>query len=289
MNNALKKKITIIGGKGGMGQLFTKLWKESEVRILDKYDWDNAGVLLNDAELVVISVPINLTSEIIKKAADFISDKCILVDFTSIKTLPINTMLSYHKGSVIGLHPMFGHTIDDPHNQIIINCGGRDLGNCSWVQDSLKTIGFKIIEMPSEKHDQIMSFIQGIEHFSTFALGNFLKQHNIKPDEILNISSPIYQIKLALMGRIFDQDAKLYADIVMSDDSRIHLITQYINYLESLKSMLINKDKTNFIDSFTEVSNWMGEFTNKSQLSTDKLFSNLPEFVNSKIDIAKPS
>ncbi|MFN8788065.1 MAG: bifunctional chorismate mutase/prephenate dehydrogenase [Neisseriaceae bacterium] len=282
MNNAISKKITIIGGNGGMGQLFSKLWKEFDVWILDKDDWSNADLLLNNADLVVISVPINLTEEVIQLAAKFITKKCILADFTSIKTKPINEMLRHHSGSVVGLHPMFGHKIDDPHNQIIINCGGRDLGNCSWIFESLQSIGFKLIAMPPAKHDQIMSFIQGIEHFSTFALGNFLKQHNIRPNEILEISSPIYQTKLALMGRIFDQDPKLYADIIMSDDSRIELITQYINYLETLKNMLVNKDKESFINSFIKVSDWMGEFTSNSQESTDKLFSNLSNFVNSK-------
>lgn len=271
-----KKNITIIGGDGAMGQLFKKLWHSFNVKILTKNDWDNAKALLKCADLVVVSVPIDITIQIIKDAAKFISKECILMDLTSIKKEPLETMLHCHSGSVIGLHPMFGPTIETPHNQIIINCGGRCVTDCSWVLESLTSIGFCLVEMPAAEHDKAMGFIQGIEHFSTFALGNFLKLFDLHPEKIFNIASPIYQTKLALLGRIFDQDPKLYADIIMADESRIELITKYIDYLQELKEMLLSKDKKKFIDSFTKISKWMGNFTAKSQASTDKFLTNIP-------------
>lgn len=271
-----KKNITIIGGDGAMGQLFKRLWHNFNITVLAINDWANAKELLKDADLVVISVPISVTVQVIKDATKFISLNCILMDFTSIKKEPLETMLHCHNGSVIGLHPMFGPTIETPHNQIIINCGGRYVIDCAWVLESLTSIGFSIVEMPAAEHDKAMGFIQGIEHFSTFALGNFLKQFDLHPDKIFNIASPIYQTKLALVGRIFDQDPKLYADIIMSDESRIELITKYIDYLQDLKKMLRHHDKKEFIDSFTTVSQWMGDFTAKSQISTDKFLTNIP-------------
>lgn len=265
------KNITIIGGNGGMGRLFAKYWHNHNVKILSENDWDKADILLSTADLVVITVPIAVTEQVIKDAVAFIPQSSILMDFTSIKTLPIDVMLNNFEGSVLGLHPMFGPTIASPDNQLIINCGGRRITDYSWVLDSLHKVGFKIIEMPPEKHDKIMGFVQGIEHFSTFMLGNFLKESGIHPNEMFKISSPIYQNKLALMGRIFDQDPALYADITMSDKSRVDLIIKYIDYLQTFKELLINQDKTKFIQQFELVSKWMGEFTAESQLTTDNL------------------
>lgn len=271
MRQEIKKNITIIGGNGGMGQLFAKYWHNHNIQILSRNEWNIADTLLKNADLVVVTVPISITEKVIKDAAKFMSDNSILMDFTSIKKTSIETMLMHHKGSVIGLHPMFGPTITSPGNQIIINCGGRCVTDISWVIDSLNTCGFKIIEMSPEKHDEIMGFVQGIEHFSTFMLGNFLKESNIKPQDMFEVSSPIYQNKLALMGRIFAQDPALYADITMPDDSRINLIIKYIDYLQKFKELLINKNKAKFIELFTQVSDWMGDFTSESQLATDNL------------------
>ena len=271
-----KKNITIIGGNGAMGQLFKNYWQDYNVSILSENDWHAAPAILKDADLVVISVPISVTEQVIKDAAPFLAKECILMDFTSIKQQPIETMLRYHQGSVIGLHPMFGPTIKSPDNQIIINCGGRCITDCSWVFDSLTTMGFHLVAMVPVEHDKIMGFIQGIEHFSTFALGNFLKRFDVHPEQIFKISSPIYQTKLALMGRIFDQDPKLYADIIMADDARIDLIIKYIDYLQALKPMLLSHDKEKFIEEFSKVCNWMGEFTTKSQHATDAFLTNIP-------------
>lgn len=272
----MAKTIVIIGGNGAMGQLFQHYWQNFTVLTLDKTDWDNAETLLSQADLIVISVPINQTLQAIESAAPYIPNNCILLDFTSIKDQPITSMLNHHSGSVIGLHPMFGPTIKSPTNQVIINCGGRNLGNCAWVFESLTALGFRITEMTATKHDEIMGFIQGIEHFSTFALGDFLKKQNMHPEEIFDIASPIYQTKLALMGRIFDQDAKLYADIVMSDELRIKLIIQYIDYLQSFKELLLNQDKQSFTTLFSEISQWMGKFTSTSQAATDELLNSMP-------------
>jgi prephenate dehydrogenase len=271
-----QQSIVIIGGSGAMGQLFRNYWHAFDVRVLDKSDWDNASNILKNVDLVVISVPINITEQVIIKCADLINSDTILVDFTSIKKRPLELMLNRHRGPVIGLHPMFGPTIESPNNQIIINCGGRYLDKAKWFLNNLTELGFRLINTESDTHDKMMGFIQGIEHFSTFALGNFLLKHNMHPKKIFDISSPIYQTKLALMGRIFDQDPKLYADIIMSDKNRIELITEYIDYLESLKTMLEDQDKEKFIQDFIQIKHWMGQFTQKSQDATDKFLSGIP-------------
>ena len=104
-------------------------------------------------------------------------------------------------------------------------------------------MGFTISSMTAENHDQAMSFIQGIEHFSTFVLGSFLKSHGEHPDSLFNLASPIYQAKLALMGRIFDQDAALYADIITADAKRVALIDEYAKYFQHWINILKNKVK----------------------------------------------
>lgn len=270
-NAATGKNITIIGGNGLMGQLFSRYWTTSGaiVRSLGRNDWPNAEALLSTADLVVICVPIHDTCDIITRVCKFISPNTILADLTSIKQVIINHMLKEHTGSILGLHPMFGPTISEPNTQVIINCGGRDTEKSAWVIDSLRQIGFSIRNMSAEEHDLVMSFIQGIEHFSTFALGTFLKDKNIHPQDLFGLSSPIYQAKLALLGRIFDQDANLYADIIMSDSKRIELISQYVEHMQTWLNKIKSSQRDEFVQEFGNTSKWMGDFTHQSQLSSD--------------------
>ncbi len=276
------KNIAIIGGYGQMGQLFTKLLKPNNNIIqIGINNWHDLSV--NSLDMVIVCVPIDITLDVITKVANLISDNTILADFTSIKESPLAHMLKVHKGPVLALHPMFGPTIVSTTNQVIINCGGRDIEQSQWFIDALISIGFSIKNMSASDHDLAMDFIQGIEHFSTFILGSFLKEHEQHPDKLFNLASPIYQAKLVLMGRIFDQDPNLYKDIITASNIRINLIEKYVDYCNSW----INKLKFNnelFIQQFSETAAWMGDFTHKAQLASEQFLTE----VNKKNLFNKP-
>lgn len=284
MKHVSNMNIVIVGGNGAMGKLFHSLWLSQNhvVKCLDLSNWDEASELLTNTHLVVISVPVDTTVAVIGEVAKYLLPTTILADFTSIKVAPMDAMLKAHTGPVLGLHPMFGPTIISPDKQVIINCGGRYLDESSWIIEGFTSLGFKIVELSTLKHDEIMGFIQGLEHFNTFALGGFLRTYNVHPNDIFNISSPIYQAKLALMGRIFDQDPKLYADIIMSDTNRINLIEKYVDYLDTWVKELKNSNKEKFIQDFEETSKWMGKFTHDSQIASDKFLSEVNQIYQKK-------
>ncbi|MDE4969881.1 prephenate dehydrogenase dimerization domain-containing protein, partial [Francisella tularensis] len=77
--------------------------------------------------------------------------------------------------------------------------------------------GFSIETMTAEAHDEAMTIIQGIEHFSVYFLGMFLKHKNIDIHKMLKLASPVYKIELNIVGRLFSPAPGLYADIIMSD------------------------------------------------------------------------
>lgn len=278
MNNK-DRIITIIGGNGLMGQLFSNLWQSQNIaiQIIDQDNWSQAKEFISKSDAVIISVPINLTVKIINDVAKHMQDNCILADFTSIKVTPLIEMLKHHHGAVVGLHPMFGSTITTTKKQVIVKCDGRSPEKYQWLIDSLHDLGFTIKTMSAEEHDLSMNFIQGIEHFLTFSLGTFLHNKNKHPNELLEVASPIYLAKLLLMGRIFDQDPKLYADIIMADKSRINLIKEFATWLNTWVDKLVLLNKQEFIEEFSKASQWMGEFTNYAQNISDN-------FLNIKIE-----
>ncbi|MGL4622394.1 MAG: prephenate dehydrogenase/arogenate dehydrogenase family protein, partial [Chroococcidiopsis sp.] len=102
------RKITIIGGRGRMGKFFTQHLSTTghQVSTLGNQDWDRASQLLGEAELVIVSVPIERTVAVIERAAKYLSPTTALADITSIKAQPVQAMLANHAGAVMGLHPM---------------------------------------------------------------------------------------------------------------------------------------------------------------------------------------
>ena len=88
------RPVVIVGGGGQMGRLFEKMLTLSgyQVRILEQHDWDRAADIVSDAGMVIVSVPIHVTEQVIGKLPPLPKD-CILVDLASVKNGPLQAML----------------------------------------------------------------------------------------------------------------------------------------------------------------------------------------------------
>jgi prephenate dehydrogenase len=271
----MKKKICIVGGSGEMGQMtqtiFSKYLPEYELTIFDESDWGNPQDKLTNQDIVLLSVPIFLTNEIIKKVVPFLSPNTILADYTSIKAEPLQSMLKNYSGPVVGLHPIFGPTISNPQNQVIVVCDGRFRNKYQYFVDDFARIGFEIENMKAEDHDEAMTFIQGVEHFSVYCMGLFLKEKNIDIENMLKLASPVYKMELNIIGRLFSQGPGLYADIIMSDKKREQTIGEFAEVVNSSAKKVQQQDKSDFIKNFNTVKEWMGEFASEAYKESDRL------------------
>ena len=186
-------KAVIVGGKGRMAKPFTQILSSMEykVEILDKEDWKHAKAILSAAHLVLISVPIMYFRTIVEKTCQYISPTALLIDISSIKETPLKTMLYYHQGAVLALHPMFGPNLTFQNNKLstalpltIVNCGGRYEEKSQYVVDALTEMRFLIKNMPAETHDFYTSFIQGLHYFNVFIEGFYFYEKQQKESQL---------------------------------------------------------------------------------------------------------
>jgi chorismate mutase/prephenate dehydrogenase len=110
-----------------------------------------------------------------------------------------------------------------------------------------------------------------MRHFSSFVYGRNLQLENPDLDKLLSFSSPIYRLELAMVGRLFAQNAQLYADIIFSSKEAIELLKHYISTYEELIKLLENDDKEGFKQIFSEVSEWFGEYAVSFQKESRRL------------------
>lgn len=258
-------KIVIVGGNGKMGKLFSRLFTLSgyQVESLEANEWQTKSpTIFDNAGMVIISVPIHLTVEVIKKLPA-LPENCLLVDLASIKKAPLEAMLKAHNGPVLGLHPMFGPDVPSLAKQVVAYCEGRDRPAFEWLLEQLLVWGARIEAITAEEHDKNMSFIQALRHFTTFAYGQHLAKEKVDLASLLRLSSPIYRLELAMIGRLFAQDPQLYADIILSSKENIELIRRYHHSLGQAIDLLDINAKNEFVYSFNNVSDWFGNYASQ--------------------------
>ncbi len=262
--NPQLRSVVVIGGRGQLGSLFAHMFTLSgyKVEILERDDWAHADTLLANAGMVVVAVPIAITCEVIDKLDKLPAD-CVLVDLTSVKSKPLEHMLAVHQGPVLGLHPMFGPDVPSLAKQVVVCCGGRDEAAWQWLIEQMRIWGVRLHSVTAEEHDEAMSLIQALRHFSSFAYGLHLREEKADLKRLLALSSPIYRLELAMVGRLFAQDPSLYADIILSAPRNLQMIRRYHQRLGQAIAMLESGDKQGFIDTFHQVSAFFGDYANQ--------------------------
>lgn len=259
--------VVVIGGQGQLGGLFTQMLTLSgyQVKSLDKDDWQQAKALFDGAGLVIVTVPIAITCELIREKLTQLPPNCILADLTSIKAGPMDAMLASHQGPVVGLHPMFGPDVGSLAKQVVVVCHGREPHAYQWLLEQIEIWGARLVEAEPVKHDKAMQLVQAMRHFSTFVYGLNLCKEKADIENLLQFSSPIYRLELAMVGRLFAQSPELYADIIFAQQDSQDAISDYLDNYRDALALLKNGDRNAFVAKFKEVAQWFGDFAPQFQ------------------------
>ena len=271
--------VLLVGGLGSMGQYFHNWFADAgyNIRILDRHDWPNADKLCEGIELAIISVPIEVTNAVADRLGPHLPANCVLADITSIKESPLNAMLDSHEGPVVGLHPLFGPTTSTMDKQIVVVTPGRNLPACKWLIDQFSVWGSIILQVSAKEHDEVMSIVQTLRHFATFAFGQFLRRRHVDLSRTLEFSSPIYRLELGMVGRLFAQDPSLYSEIIFASPERLTLLKDFLTSLSENLAMIETGDKDVFSSEFRKIADWFGPFSEQAMRESSYLIDKLIE------------
>jgi len=270
-------KVLIVGGLGNMGRFFSTWLRQSdyEVRILDRDDWPQVRSLATSVDLCLLAVPIETTPSVALQIGPHLPSACVLADITSLKRKPLEAMLRGHAGPVVGLPPLFGPATVTMDKQIVVFSPGRAMDKCQWFLDQLTLWGNVLVETPPAEHDEIMGIVQALRHFATFSFGQFLRSRGVPILRTLELSSPIYRLELAMVGRLFAQDPQLYAEIVFATPERQTLLKDYIQSLQQNLALVERGDKAEFVARFRQIAEWFGPFSEQAMRESTFLVEKL--------------
>ncbi|GAA0658773.1 MULTISPECIES: bifunctional chorismate mutase/prephenate dehydrogenase [Rheinheimera] len=252
-------KVVVVGGAGALGQRFVSLFQRSgySVEVLEQDNWHQAKAMVQGAALILIAVPIAVTEQVIAQLPELDADT-VLADLTSTKTGPLTAMLAKHSGAVVGLHPMFGPDISNIAKQVVVVSHGRNVEHYQWLIQQFKVWGAVLTEKSAQQHDELMQLIQAMRHFSSLVYGVHLAEERADLQQLLELSSPIYRLELAMVGRLFAQNAELYADIMLSSSAVTGLLQRYQHRFNQLSHLLAARDKAGLMAEFAKGQQFFG-------------------------------
>jgi chorismate mutase / prephenate dehydrogenase len=277
--DAESRAIAIVGGKGAMGStlagLFTELGHRVSIADLDTELTPERAAA--EADVVVVSVPIRDTAEVIRRVGPHVREEGLLMDVTSIKAAPMRAMLEATRASVVGTHPMFGPGTHTFQGQRVVVCPGRGDAWAQWVKQMLTARGLAVTEATPEEHDRMMAVVQVLNHYQTQVLGLSLSRSGVPLEQSLAFTSPAYLLEAYVTARHFAQSPDLYGAIEMLNPQTAEVTSVFCAAATEIAHILQSGDQDRFNGIFDEVRAFFGDFTEEALEQSKYLVDRLVE------------
>ncbi len=257
-------RVAIIGGSGRMGRWFAsfllKDGKEvvitgrNERKLLEAKQQLGVEVATNieavkSADAILLSVPIDNFEPVVREIQPYIHPKQVVIDITSIKAFPVETMHKHIKtGLTLGAHPMFGPGAGSIANQnfILTPTNEEERVLAQKIREYLQTRGARVTLMTPHEHDEMMTVILGLPHFIAIVSTDTLLSLG-KLKQMGAISGTTYKLLLTLVESVISENPEFYASLQMSLPNMTEIEELFQRSSKTWAELVKNKDRQNFV------------------------------------------
>ena len=275
----IKMNVGIIGGSSGLGKTIIyylrddfdvfisgrdhkkgrEVASEADVNYLESNE-----ELANISDILIISVPIQNTEDVIREVAPFMKEGSVMIDVTSVKEGPSKTMAEVVADNVdyIPTHPIFGPRTTRLDNQVIVLTPDRKGKWYERVYNYLDSKNMRIIETTAEKHDYMMSIVQVLTHFSFISTASTIEKLKVDLSETEDYESPIYNLMIDLIARIVAQNPYLTYNIQAMNENGPKIRNTFTEAALELRDVINSDDSEKFVEIANKATKHMGDIKN---------------------------
>lgn len=268
--------IGIIGARGGFGRWIADLCASTSAPVVVSdvdSELSNTAVV-ERSRIVFLCVPIGITSQVLREIAPALTSEHLLVDLTSVKT-PFLEILSGLPCEVLSLHPMFAPSVGPGNGQSCVSCAIRPGERSGTVLAWFSERGIRMIPMEPEAHDRMMAVVQGLTHFQAIAAAHCMMRLGFDVQASVELSSPVYRLRLAMIGRILGHDPRLYAEIQTFNPYIPEVLRELADSSGLLQRQVESKDVAGFVAECEQIKHVFGEFTRQSLAESERIIASL--------------
>ena len=271
----LGKNLTIIGGSGGMGRVFSRYFKQHgfEVTINARNEKklrttaEDLGVnyeldlkrSVENADIVMVSIPIHSTPKMIETIAPFMKEDSLIFDITSIKRETYRVLNEVHNKfpiNCLSLHPMFGPGIKNFKNYtlIVLRVGGTKQYNeiVEELLDLFKSDGLVITETTPEVHDKRIALTLGVPHMFNILFLNLLKRTNESLSELTKYTGTTFLLQKIFAESIIQREMEMFGEIQIENQDFYTILEIFENLIKEYKNIIETKDLKKFSKLFIQ-------------------------------------
>ncbi|WP_224483898.1 prephenate dehydrogenase [Robertkochia aurantiaca] len=225
---------------------------EHGIQALDRQLIDAIGDMgdLEDADMVIVAIPVNAALELIPEILDRIGDECLVFDVGSTKA-GICDLVSGHerRRNFLATHPIAGTEFSGPGAAIYGLYEGKTNIICEVEKTAFKlqeralelfsVLGMRIRYMEPRAHDKHIAYVSHLSHISSFMLGKTVIEKEKNERDIFDMAGSGFESTV----RLAKSSPAMWAPIFQQNKANvIETLDEYINNLRQFRDLMEEDD-----------------------------------------------
>lgn len=205
---------------------------------------------LKDADLVIVSIPVDATIALLGKVLDSVGDNTLVIDAGSVKQSICEAVATHPKRkNFLPCHPIAGTEFSGPDAAISGLYRGKTMIICEVESTTFKLqefalelfqkLGMRIRYMNAESHDKHIAYVSHLSHISSFMLGKTVIEKEKNERDIFDMAGSGFESTV----RLAKSSPAMWTPIFEKNKSNvISALEEYIANLQSFKNLMENDD-----------------------------------------------
>lgn len=203
---------------------------------------------VKDADIVLVSVPLGETPDVVKGISEFLSEGTLLMDIASVKEGTVSAMKEITGDfELVSLHPLFGPGAESLKGKNVVSIRVSPGEKYENFENILREEGAQVVGMGAKEHDRMMSTVQSLTHFTLLSYLSALDSIGDLGENVLQ--TPMFQRLFEISKAYLREDPQLFADIQEENEHSSEARKSLIRACQDLDSAL----DVNDFDSIEEV------------------------------------
>lgn len=286
-------KVAVLGAAGKMGKWLVQYLtsqghaltvfdiKREELKELSKnfkvkIAKDNLDAVEN-AELTVVSVPINKTVEVLREICPKLKKGSVVVEIASIKEKIVDALKRFSRLDVqpLSLHPLFGPVQKLKKKKIAL----IPIFN---VEKELKTAkkifpDAEFVVADAKQHDKVMAATLSLPYFVNVVVASALKDEDFKILE--RLSGTTSTLQLTLVGGVMAQDPELHISLHTVNKYSLEYLNKFVSDAEKLRDLMKSGNMKDFKELYDKITQSISKSLNL-EVMYEKMYAALEALQN---------
>lgn len=205
---------------------------------------------LPEADLVILSIPVNAIVRLLPGILDSINDEALVIDAGSTKSQICHQVTDHPKRrNFMACHPIAGTEFSGPEaaleglyedkTNIICEVEKTAFKLQEKALELFRTLGMRIRYMNPEAHDRHIAYVSHLSHISAFMLGKTVIEKEKNERDIFDMAGSGFESTV----RLAKSSPEMWTPIFEQNKTNvIETLEEYIHNLELFKQKLLQED-----------------------------------------------